>query len=492
MSAMRFGVLLCLLLTGVAFCTQPAAPAGAASIDLAARDTTAFHRMIANYGGPASYPATRLSSVFDATRVHEPWVKSLENRTWYASDPHPFLASALPGVSLVVVCTGGIRPSWTLCAITSEGRFHRKDDLNSLLLAEGFSLDSTEFETMAKIAVLFEYFMNPPRAETTNPSMWESEYPNNPCGLGAQAFPSIEFRSFSPQQTVIQDAHRPYLTEMKVVCSVNGIAETAKVGFSRVFGARRELDRVVAPHRPGLYFQPGRVTAPLTALQESPSAPGSAAPAKSAHSDLVALGRPARYAATYFHDTTPARPVIRPGVIPESVAMPVFRTWVSSPQQFLAQILPGTKFFRLNVGTSLTMEYWLSFPDGQSFRLDEMTGILAHQGISFDSSNADAAAKLAVLFAYCGAEHISESESTRRIVCSEAYRWDSIAFPSIDFRSFERGHWRSPGGGEFDGIWVDCMVNGSVRRLFVVMDGKWSGKLQPSGVAGPGLTVLFG
>ena len=214
-----------------------------------------------------------------------------------------------------------------------------------------------------------------------------------------------------------------------------------------------------------------------------------------AQPDLIQLGLPAKYAATYFHDTTPARPVVRPAVGPESILTLVSRTWVSSPQQFLAQILPGAKFFLVSVGVPPSKEFWLSFDDGQSFRLDELSGILTHEGISFDSSSVYAAAKLAVLFAYCGHGPTTEPESARSRHLDDVLDWrdfDSLAFPSIDFRSLERGRWRSTGGTDFDGVWVDCVIDGLVRRLFVTMRGKWSGKLQPSFEIGPDVKVHFG
>jgi hypothetical protein len=264
MSVMRIGVLLCLLLAGVALCTEPAAPAGASSVDLAARDTTAFHKLISSLGGPASYPETRFGSGFDASRIHDPSVKYLTRPAWRAIDAHPFLSAVLPGVTFAGVGLGTFRNRYEeLYAIGPNGRLYRAEDLNSLLLAEGFSFDSTEFLTMAKIAVLFEYFLSPAwQPDTEIPRL---DYQRSFCSPGLQAFPSIEFRSFTPQQTAIQDAHSPFLTEMRVVCSVDGVPETTKVAFRSIFGTRRELDEVAAPPRPTLYFGPGRVREPIPA-----------------------------------------------------------------------------------------------------------------------------------------------------------------------------------------------------------------------------------
>jgi hypothetical protein len=253
--------------------TSAAATPVTASPDLTARDTTAFHRLIASHGGPASYPGTRLSLILDTTRIREPWAKSLPNRRWYASDPHPFLASVLPGVSFAAVSTYNypVSPP-SLCAITSDGRVYGIRDLNSLLLAKGYSFDSTELQTIAKIAVLVAYFMSPPRGKTWNPSM-ATEHPLNPCRLGAAAFPSIEFRSFLAPQIQTRDEWGPSGTRITVVSSIDGVPETTAVAFRRIFGARMELDRVVALRKPILMFNGGRASAPRTILQGSLSIP---------------------------------------------------------------------------------------------------------------------------------------------------------------------------------------------------------------------------
>jgi hypothetical protein len=211
--------------------------------------------------------------------------------------------------------------------------------------------------------------------------------------------------------------------------------------------------------------------------------------------DLAHLGLPAKYPATYFRDTALSRPVVPPVAGPESILGLVSRTWVSGPQQFLARLLPGTKFYQLARGIPAQNDFWMSFADGQAFDLAQMNGILAHAGISFDSSTVDVSAKLAVLLAYCGQRPITEPESVssrelRRVLAFEGP--DSLAFPSIDFRSFEHGPWRSRGGGtELYGVWVDCVIDGSVRRPFVAFRRASSGKLVPEFMASPDVNVPF-
>jgi hypothetical protein len=152
----------------------------------------------------------------------------------------------------------------SLLAVTQDGRLYRKEDLNSLLLAEGFSFDSTEFQTMAKIAVLFAYFSNPPVPPDTSTHTIRLDIPRNPCWLGAQGFPNIEFRSFTRQETEAPYFPGTYETRVTVASSINGVPETTTVVLSRVYGARKELDRLFATRR-FCTFHTGRVTEPIPA-----------------------------------------------------------------------------------------------------------------------------------------------------------------------------------------------------------------------------------
>jgi hypothetical protein len=215
--------------------------------------------------------------------------------------------------------------------------------------------------------------------------------------------------------------------------------------------------------------------------------------------DLAQLGLPAEYAATYFRDTAVDSTVIAPfrdigGVERRRL---VARGWVSDSQQFLSRILPGARFLRVLVGSEQHTEYWARLADGQSFRVapnGQMREMLAAQSIRFDSSNVDAAAKLAVLFAYCGRRIRTSQVSSSGYRGAEGPRGgepDSLAFPSVEFRSFERGVWVSPGKSQFDGVWVDCVIDGTARRVFVMMNGNWSADLRPSGVQSPDVSTGF-
>ncbi|GEM_PF-7123429 len=218
-----------------------------------------------------------------------------------------------------------------------------------------------------------------------------------------------------------------------------------------------------------------------------------------AQPSLVQLGLPAKYAATYFHDTVVDSMVIAPyrGIDGVERRRLVTRGWVSDSQQFLSRVLPGARFLRVLVGLEQHTEYWVRLADGQSFRVTpngQMREILAAQSIRFDSSNADAAAKIAVLFAYCGRRIKTSPDSSSGYRGAEGPRYgepDSLAFPSVEFRSFERGAWVSPGKSRFDGIWVNCVIDGVARQVFVMMSGIWSVDLRPSGVQSPDVSTGF-
>jgi hypothetical protein len=267
MSAMRIGVLLCLLLAGVAFCTQPVAPPHSASPNLSARGTTAFHKPIASLGGPAAYPETRLTSVFDTAGVRDSLVEQLNVTHWYASVPHPFLAKVLPGVSFVAAAHGSLYDAgYTLCAITGDKRLYTANDLNSLLRAEGFTCDSTELQTITKIAVLVAHFATPPPPQADEPDAgFEERFPPA-VELGTQAFPGVEFRSFTREATEIPyGAGGAFDTKFTVDCSINGVGETSTVVFHGDIYGRNVLRRVRCTNRHGQNFQPGRDPEPYPA-----------------------------------------------------------------------------------------------------------------------------------------------------------------------------------------------------------------------------------
>jgi len=243
---MRIGALLCLLLAGAAFCAQPTVPPDSGRPSLTSGCPTNFHELVVSLSGPAAYPQTRFSSIFDSSRIHDTIVKYLQNPQWKASEPHPFLARILPRVSFVAVSYGAaLAPSYARCAVTDEGRVYQVQDLDSLLLAEGFTFDAAQMQTIAKVAVLVACFMSPPpQTETAvgagrdaRPSAWS---------LSDQAFPSVTFRSFSrevgkAQPYGIQD------TRLTAECTVNGKEETVVCVFHRTPDGRNWLRRVNSP-----------------------------------------------------------------------------------------------------------------------------------------------------------------------------------------------------------------------------------------------------
>lgn len=494
MSAMRIGILLGLLTwTSLSSASSPAPEAAETA---AGKPRYSINQLIARFGGPASYAETRLTSDFDTSRIHDSIVGSLDRPRWYASETHSFLKNVLPGVSFAVVTYGSWRAgSFMQCAITGDGRIYQNEDLNSLLLAEGFSFDSSEFQTIAKIAVLMQYIAAPP-PRIDSPIRPMLDRPPSPIAVGATAFPKVDFTSFARE--VKKQPNGALDTRLTVICTIDGTGETATVDFHGTTYGRNSLALFKSPHR-YLPYQPDRRPEPYTTPQGCQSVPNSGASAKAAHPDLVALGQPAEYAATYFRETTVDSMTIAPylgfgGVERRRL---VTRGWVSDSQQFLSRILPGAKFLRVLVGLEQHTEYWVRLADGQSFRVapnGQMREMLAAQSIRFDSTNVDAAAKIAVLFAYCG-RRIKTSPDT-----SPGYKGaegqgrgepDTLAFPSVEFRSFERGVWVSPGKSQFDGVWADCVIEGIARRVFVMMSGSWSSDLRPSGVQSPDVSTGF-
>jgi hypothetical protein len=261
MSAMRIGVLLCLLLLATScVAVRPAATVPvSASPSLVARDTTAFHRRIASLGGPASYTETRLDSGFDASRVRDGMPSDLVDPRWYVGGPHPFLASVLPGVTFVVVAHGSWRSGGFIQgSVTTDGRFYQNENLNSLLLAEGYTFDSTEFRTISKIAVLLQYLASPPlRVDSADRGMLDR--PLNPIQPGTVAVPSVDFRSFT--SAVTKQPNGAVDTRLTVICTIDGIDETAVVDFHGTADGRNSLGRFTSPDK-YLPYQPGRLPEP--------------------------------------------------------------------------------------------------------------------------------------------------------------------------------------------------------------------------------------
>ena len=258
-SRILFGLLMCLLI----------AMAGQPSDDMTKEgiDSGSARARLASFGDTASYPETRLNSNFDATRVYDTMLKHLDDPHWYVSDPHPFLARVLPGVSFVAVPHGSWRTgSFLQGAVTCDGRFYQTVDLNSLLLDEGFSFDVTEMQTIAKVTVLLQYFASPPPQVDTATRRLKDRSPS-PVSLGALAFPSVVFRSFTRE--VKKQPNGAEDTRLTVLCRINGMDETAAVDFNGTTDGRNSLEWFSARHK-RLRYQPGRRVAPPPE-QERPS-----------------------------------------------------------------------------------------------------------------------------------------------------------------------------------------------------------------------------
>ncbi|MCX6844735.1 MAG: hypothetical protein NTX53_20930, partial [candidate division WOR-3 bacterium] len=228
-----------------------------------------FHKRIVRLGGPASYPETRIGESFDATHLDDPLLVFLDDPHWYACDPHPFLTSALPGVSFAMVSSGSWRAgSSMLCGVTSDGRVYQKADLNSLLLADGYSFDSTEMQTIAKIAVLLQHFTVPSyKSEDFNRRIitaedfqrGDSRPPEPPKPPEVAGFPSVTFTTFTREVREIPYGTRSAAnTRLTVVCRVNGVEETTAVDFHGTTDGRNSLEGISSPHRYSTRYQPGR------------------------------------------------------------------------------------------------------------------------------------------------------------------------------------------------------------------------------------------
>jgi hypothetical protein len=127
-----------------------------------------------------SYPATRLSPLqqsdltdelydlsggshlgYNDSLLNKPLRGRAERQEWFESESHVLLTKLLPGMrTLREVYTpfGGERADFVKDWVFSSGRLYRLGKLNQLLLDVGFTFDSTEMPTIAKIAVLFASF----------------------------------------------------------------------------------------------------------------------------------------------------------------------------------------------------------------------------------------------------------------------------------------------------------------------------------------------
>ena len=183
-------VALLALACGLAFASDPVA-----------NESTAFKD---SFPDAVSYPGVRLGDPVDlALSKHLdslfPFANPLRrpdsslavpSGNWQESERQPFLDRVLPGVRILFVrwYPPGYEHSHTASAAYLGGKVYRLDVLNRLLLDAGFSLDSTEMPTIAKIAVLFATFGKSPADTGRLIPMSEPPVPT-------QGFPAITFLS---------------------------------------------------------------------------------------------------------------------------------------------------------------------------------------------------------------------------------------------------------------------------------------------------------
>jgi hypothetical protein len=213
----------------------------------AVKDVVSFNKRIASLGDSASYPAAPLNSYFDPAHVHDTLIERLGRPAISTSAAHPFLDRVLPDVSFAAVPFGPWRHGRYLRgALTNDGRFYQNDDLNSLLLTMGYTCDGAELQTIAKIAILLQYFTVP------DPDFGDdfSGLPKPKPGL-----PPVAFRSFNRE--TMKKPFGADDTILTVLCAINGKDVTAKVHFYVARDGRMALYKVTTADG-SLTYRPGR------------------------------------------------------------------------------------------------------------------------------------------------------------------------------------------------------------------------------------------
>jgi hypothetical protein len=232
MSAMRPGVLLCVILAASCVAVKPTTPGSAGR--RTEKEAAAFHQRIVSLGGVASYAETWFKEGSAVCPSPDSSLRSIEDAAWYESDTHPFLDSVLPGMRLVKMAVGGFGPR-AYFVVFRDGYTRDPNRLNDILAYRWFSFDSTEMNTIAKIAVLFMYAEKPPEVV---PLSRRTEAQIAPEGDSIstspsreRAFPGVTFKSFKHEFETKAGIVRS--AAVTVECEVAGIARTATVTFSR-------------------------------------------------------------------------------------------------------------------------------------------------------------------------------------------------------------------------------------------------------------------
>jgi Tol biopolymer transport system component len=193
------------------------------------KDAEAFHRRIVSLGGVATYPETRFSECIAGCPSADSILRSYRNASWYENDAYPFLDSVFPGVRLVKVAVG-IHGQVDYFVVFRDGYTRGLNDLNTIMEDRGFSFDSSEMNTIAKIAVLFMYVQHRPivrpksQAERETEPMTDGFYYAAPSGIPAIAFKSFK-REFVTKAGLVRGG------KVTVECEVDGVERTVAVTF---------------------------------------------------------------------------------------------------------------------------------------------------------------------------------------------------------------------------------------------------------------------
>jgi len=146
------------------------------------------------------------------------------------------------------------------------------------------------------------------------------------------------------------------------------------------------------------------------------------------------------------------------------------RWWGSQPHPFLDSVLPGVRFLRLgeedyrvtDVGTRYTVS---ALRDNRLYSTASLNQLLLDAGFTFDTTEMTTIAKIAVLFAAFG--KTTDSSGRLRDGSAPTDASSGIGFPAITFLSTTRDTWHRKGSSVWDGVWVDCMMDGHRMRAFV-------------------------
>lgn len=246
------GVLALALVSG---CSLPASRRGTPVLPQALRDS---------FPGAVSYPAVPLGpkasglvgdSVCGAIVTRYGGPDTFEYDA-YASPGHPFLRKELPGIVFVRAFVRGrlVNMRRTDRYAITGSKVYEFEGLNELLLASGFTFDSTEMPVIARITVLFALFGK------TFDASGQVRDGAAPAGTEPGAgFPAVAFLSAT------RDTWRlgtfPRADGIRVQCLIDGVRRGVFVGFFEADSWGRRAVEVL--NSDGLQFAPVPVPLPL-------------------------------------------------------------------------------------------------------------------------------------------------------------------------------------------------------------------------------------